>query len=230
VKSTEGPDAAGQPAALVWDLPIRLFHWSLVALFALSWWSAEYHYDTVHLWSGYALLAGLLFRLLWGFAGSSTARFSSFVRGPGAVVGYLRGGWRRPHVGHSPLGALSVVAMLALLLSQVVLGLFATDEDGEMYGPLAALISVDASDRALELHETNFDLLKIVVGLHIAAIAFYWLVLKKALVRPMLSGRASLDPGTEPMRPAARGRAMACLVAALAITAWIVAGAPPLGT
>jgi cytochrome b len=214
---------------LVWDLPVRLFHWSLVALFALSWWSAEYHYDTVHLWSGYALLFGLLFRLLWGFAGSSTARFTSFVRGPRAVAGYVRGGWRRPYVGHSPLGALSVIAMLVLLFAQVVLGLFATDEDGEMYGPLAALISVDASDRALELHESNFELLKILVGLHLAAIAFYWLALKKRMVGPMVSGRASLDPGTEPMRPATRGRAVACALAAVAVTAWVVAGAPPLG-
>ncbi|HEX9948302.1 MAG TPA: Ni/Fe-hydrogenase 1 b-type cytochrome subunit, partial [Allosphingosinicella sp.] len=78
--------------APVWDLPIRLFHWSIVALIGLSWWTAENGFDRVHFWSGYALLSGLLFRILWGFAGSSTARFAAFVKGPSAVSAYLRGG------------------------------------------------------------------------------------------------------------------------------------------
>ncbi len=213
----------------VWDAPTRIFHWSLVLLFGLSWWSAEEHVEWLHLWSGYALLFALIFRLLWGFAGSSTARFSSFLSTPRSVMSYLRGGWRQPVVGHSPLGALSVVALLALLIAQVGLGLFATDEDGEMFGPLATLISLDASDKALELHEINFDLLKILVIVHLAAIAFYWLVLKKRLIGPMIRGNAALPEGTLGMRPASGKALIACLLAAFALSAWIVVGAPPLG-
>ncbi len=213
----------------VWDLPTRLFHWSLVVLFGLGWWSAETGRDTVHFWSGYALLFALLFRLLWGFAGSSTARFSGFVRGPRAVLRYVRAGWREPLIGHSPLGALSVIAMLALLLAQVGLGLVATDEDGLEAGPLAMAVSMDASDRARELHELNFDLLRILIAVHIAAVLFYWLLLKKPLIPPMVTGRAVLDPDTPPMQPAPVRRALACAAIALAVTAWIVAGAPPIG-
>lgn len=213
----------------VWDLPTRLFHWSLVVLFATGWWSAETGRDTIHFWSGYALLFGLLFRLLWGFVGSSTARFTSFIGGPAAVLRYVRSGWREPLVGHSPLGALSVIAMLALLLAQVGLGLVATDEDGLMTGPLALAVSMDASDTARELHELNFDLLRILVGLHVAAVLFYWLVLKKKLIPPMITGRAALDPATDPMQPAPVHRALLCAAIALAVTAWLVAGAPPLG-
>jgi len=209
-------------------LPTRLFHWSLVALFGLGWWSAETGRDTVHFWSGYGLLFGLLFRLLWGVVGSSTARFASFVRGPGAGLRYLRSGWREPLVGHNPLGALSVVAMLALLLAQVGLGVVATDEDGLAAGPLAMAVSMDASDCARELHELNFDVLRIIIGLHIAAVLFYWLFLKKPLIGPMVTGRSTLDAETA-MQPAPMRRALACAAIALAVTAWIVAGAPPIG-
>ena len=114
----------------IWDLPIRLFHWVLVGLIAFSWWSAEYHYDDLHIWSGIAVLTLLIFRFLWGVFGSSTARFASFVRGPRAVFGYLRGQWRG--IGHNPLGALSVIALLGLVTVQTVLGLIASDEDGLM--------------------------------------------------------------------------------------------------
>jgi cytochrome b len=79
------PDATVRVA--IWDLPTRLFHWLLAGLIALSWWSAEYHDDDVHIWSGIAVLTLLIFRILWGFFGSSTARFANFVRGPKAVFG-----------------------------------------------------------------------------------------------------------------------------------------------
>jgi len=211
----------------VWDLPTRLFHWLLVALIALSWWSAEEDLDDVHLWSGYAILALMLFRLLWGLFGSSTARFASFVRGPRAVLGYLRGTWHG--IGHNPLGALSVVALLALVALQVGLGLFASDEDGLIEGPLAALVSFDASEKAAELHEELFDVLLVFIALHVAAVLFYLLFRRRNLIGPMISGRAVLDPGTEPMRPATWRAALLCLLAALAATAWVVAGAPPFG-
>ena len=166
----------------IWDLPTRLFHWTLACLITFSWWCAEYHHDDWHIWSGLAVLSLLIFRLLWGFVGSSTARFANFVRGPRSVLGYLRGGWRG--IGHTPLGALSVIALLALTALQVVLGLIASDEDGIMQGPLAGFVSIETSDAARDLHETLFNVLLGFIVLHVAAIAFYKLR-GKSLLKPM---------------------------------------------
>lgn len=211
----------------VWDLPTRLFHWALVALIALSWWSAENEKLDLHLWTGMGVLSLLIFRLLWGLFGSSTARFSSFVRGPRAVVDYLHGKWSG--IGHNPLGALSVIALIGLVGLVTGLGLFSGDEDGLMSGPLAQMISLALSDEITDLHEDLFDLLLVVIGIHVAAIVFYWLAKRQNLVGPMITGKASLDPGAEPMRPGKWWAAMLCLVAAIAITRWIIAGAPPFG-
>src|SRR6188768_713072 len=113
----------------VWDVPTRLTHWLFVLLVVFSWWTAETSRMEWHRWSGYTLLGLVIFRIYWGFAGGSTARFSEFVRGPRAIAGYLKGGWTEVP-GHNPLGALNVIALLGLLAAQVVLGLFAVDVDG----------------------------------------------------------------------------------------------------
>ena len=214
----------------VWDSPTRLFHWALVVLVALSWWTAETGRDSLHLWFGYGVLFLLFFRILWGFAGSSTSRFAAFIRGPRAVVQYVRSGFRWPLAGHAPLGALSVLALLVLLVAQVGTGLFAMDEDGLFGGSLAHLASVGTSDRLTELHEDMFDWLLILIGLHILAILLYRLVLGRKLLGPMITGRADLPRGMEPMRPATPLVAIVCTLLAMAATAWIVFGAPPLGT
>lgn len=210
----------------VWDLPTRLFHWLLVALIAFSWWTAENDRIEWHLWSGLGILTLLIFRVLWGFVGSSTARFSNFVRGPRHVFGYLRGEWRG--IGHNPLGALSVVALLVLMLVQVGLGLFSTDEDGLYSGYLAHWISLDASEEVAELHDDMFDVLLVFIALHVAAVLFYLLFLRKNLLGPMISGRAALDPEAEPMRPTKSWVAATCLLVAIGATRWVIAGAPPL--
>jgi cytochrome b len=212
----------------VWDLPTRLFHWSLVLLIGLSWWTAETDQDDLHLWLGYGVLFLLVFRVLWGFLGSSTARFSAFVRGPRAVVEYVRNRFRWPLAGHAPLGALSVLALLALLIVQVGTGLFAMDEDGLFGGPLAYLVGIGTSDTLTELHEELFDWLLILIGLHIAAILVYRLALGRNLLGPMISGKADLPRGMEPMRPATPLVAIVCVLVALAATAWVMLGAPPL--
>lgn len=211
----------------IWDLPIRLFHWMLVGLIGFSWWSAEYHHDDWHIWSGMAVLTLLVFRVLWGFVGSSTARFANFVRGPRAVFGYLRGGWRG--IGHNPLGALSVIALLVLVGLQTGLGLVASDEDGLMQGPLAGLVSVDASDTARELHEALFNVLLAFIALHVAAIIIYKLR-GKGLLQPMITGRGQAQPGVEPMRKGKGWVAILCLAVAIGIVRWIIAGVPPFGT
>ena len=211
----------------VWDLPTRLFHWSLVALIAFSWWSAENDELDMHVWSGMAVLTLLLFRLLWGFFGSSTARFTSFVRGPRMVVDYLRGAWKG--IGHSPLGALSVLALLGASAIEVVTGLFSMDEDGLVSGPLARLISMDFSDEIAELHEEFFNVLLALVLLHVAAIIYYRLRGKR-LVGAMITGRGEVEAGVQPMRPGKWWAALICVAVAVAVTRWIIAGAPPFGT
>ena len=219
------PDAMTKVA--IWDLPTRLFHWLLVGLIGLSWWSAEYHFDDIHIWSGIAVLSLLIFRILWGFFGSSTARFASFVNGPKAVFGYLQGTWRG--IGHNPLGALSVIALLGMVGIQVGLGLFASDEDGIMQGPLARLIGFDAQETVTELHEDLFNVLLALAALHVAAILFYRLR-GKNLVTPMITGRADVDSGVEPMKPGKWWAALLCLAVAIGITRWVIAGVPPFGT
>jgi cytochrome b len=219
--------AATRTKIAVWDLPTRLFHWTLVALIAFSWWTAEEGQLTLHLWSGIAVLTLIFFRLLWGIFGSSTARFANFVRGPAAVGDYLRGKWHG--IGHSPLGAVSVVALLGLVLVQAGMGLFASDEDGLLIGPLSGFLSGSAAEEMAELHEDFFNVLLVFIGLHVAAVLFYWLARKQNLVGPLVSGKAALDPATEPMKAGKWWVALLCLIAAIAISRWILAGIPPFG-
>ena len=138
----------------VWDLPVRLVHWLLAALIAFSWWSVESPHRLAHLVglrdpdaADLPPAVGLRRKLDRPLLPASCA-------GPRAVVDYLRGSWRG--IGHTPLGALSVVALLAGLAMQVGLGLFAQDEDGIYAGPLAKLVSSDTSDSARDIHETWF--------------------------------------------------------------------------
>lgn len=216
------------PKQRVWDLPVRLTHWLLAALIAFSWWSVKNHHTGWHIWSGIAILTLLLFRLMWGFVGSSTARFANFVRGPGQVLRYLRGGWSG--IGHSPLGALSILALYFDIAIQVGLGLFNEDEDGLFAGPLANFVSPDTSDTIRAIHELNFYVLLGLIVLHIAAILYYRLVRGKKLTKAMITGRAATDPAAEPMRPGKWWVALICLGIALAIARWVVAGAPPFGS
>jgi len=144
----------------------------------------------LHRYSGYALLGLLVFRIYWGFAGSSSARFSAFVRGPGSIVSYLRSSRERHRTaGHNPLGGWSVAAMLTLMLAQVLIGLFVSDVDGLESGPLSHLVSFDASRTLAEIHEVVFNLVLGLVALHLAAILFYLLAKRDNLIVAMLTGK-----------------------------------------
>jgi len=182
---------APTPKQKVWDAPVRLVHWLLVFLVAASWWTAEEGEMQLHYWSGLAIVGLLVFRVYWGFAGPETARFSRFVKGPGAVVSYTGKLFKpdyRASFGHNPLGALSVVAILLALIAQVGLGLFASDTDGLESGPLSPYVSYEFAKDAGDLHEDAFNILLILIGLHIAAIVFYLLVKRINLVGPMITG------------------------------------------
>lgn len=227
-RQVPGGDEAlsGSSEQPVWDLPVRLVHWLLAGLIAFSWWSVKNHHTDWHIWSGCAVLTLLIFRLLWGFVGSSTARFASFVRGPRAVGADLRGRWSG--IGHSPLGALSVLAIFLAVAVQVALGLVAEDEDGLYTGPLYRLVSTDTSDNARDLHELWFNVVLALIILHVAAIIYYRLRGRK-LTKAMITGRAALDPGMQPMRPGKWWAALICLALAIGTTRWVIAGVPPFG-
>jgi len=211
----------------VWDLPIRLFHWLLAALIGFSWWSVRNDHTDWHIWSGCGILTLLIFRLLWGFVGSSTARFSNFVRGPRAVRDYLRGRWTG--IGHTPLGALSIVALLLAIAIQVGLGLFSEDEDGIFLGPLSRLVDSDTSDKIRDVHELWFNVVLGLIVLHVAAIAFYRLR-GRHLTKRMITGRAMVEPEAEPMKPGKWWVALMCLAISFATVRWIIAGVPPFGS
>ena len=211
----------------VWDLPVRLVHWLLAALIAFSWWSVHNHHTDWHIWSGCAILTLLIFRVLWGFVGSSTARFANFVRGPRGVAAYLKGTWTG--IGHTPLGALSVIALLLAVAIQVGLGLVAQDEDGIYAGPLSRLVSSDASDTARDIHELWFNVILALIVLHVGAIIFYRLR-GKYLTRPMITGRAALGSPAISMRPGKWWVAVVCLVVSIGVVRWVIAGAPLFGS
>jgi cytochrome b len=171
----------------VWDLPTRVFHWALVFCVVASFVTAKIGGNAM-IWHGrigVAVVGLLVFRLVWGFAGSTYARFTQFVRGPSAIRAYLRGQWQGE--GHNPLGALSVLAMLATLILLVTTGLFAND-DIAFEGPLYALVGKELSDRVVGIHRLVEPAIILLVLAHLAAIFYYVRIRKETLVRPMITG------------------------------------------
>ena len=208
----------------VWDLPTRTFHWALFGLIiamaatgltggnAMAW----------HFRFGYAVLSLLLFRLVWGLIGGRWSRFASFIYSPGTVLQYLRGQGRPEHsVGHNPLGAGSVFALLFFLFAQVGTGLF-SDDDIAASGPLSKFVS-NAMVSSLTGYHKNIGkyVLLALVLLHIAAIVFYLVKKKENLIGPMLHGDKSLANRVENSRDDGRSRALA--LAVFAICAALVA-------
>ena len=154
----------------VWDAPTRLFHWALVILLGISWLTESRGWMRVHMLSGYSIIALLLFRVAWGFAGSQTARFSQFIRGPQAALRHLAHLLRREpdtEVGHNAAGGWMVLVMLALLMVQVATGLCAND-DANTEGPLFNYVGKEWSDWLSHIHAVNFVLIQIAVVLHVA--------------------------------------------------------------
>jgi cytochrome b len=187
----------------VWDAPIRLFHWLIVVLIALAWWTAQNGQMQWHKRLGYAIAGLLLFRLYWGVVGISTARFSRFVKGPATVARYARGLLKRPSIagppGHNPMGGWSVIALLGAIGGIVGLGLFSVDVDGEESGPFADRVSFEAGRFAAHWHHLLFNGLLALIVLHLCAVAFYAVVKRDNLIGPMITGkrRAETEAETE---------------------------------
>lgn len=218
----------------VWDLPVRLFHWALVILMAVSYFSGEAGGDwmKLHFWSGYTILTLVLFRILWGFLGSTTARFSNFVRGPGAVFGHLREmlGRHGPHdVGHNPVGGLMVVALLFAVLLQAATGLFSADTDmGTVNGPLATKVADKVVEKATAFHHVWIKLILVMIALHVLAAIVYLIWKRQNLIRAMITGRKPRRDVTAEGKPVpaltfGSGRlAFSLLVASAAIVYFVV--------
>lgn len=182
----------------VWDIATRVWHWLIVAGVAAMWWTAENHMMTIHVTLG-TLMAGLLvFRITWGLWGSTTARFSQFIRGPAHLVRYMKklfSGDYKPHFGHNPLGAMSVIALIGMLGIQIGTGLFANNTDGDPSGPLNLFIKdYDLLESITEFHELSFNLLLALIILHLLAVAFYLVAKKINLITPMVTGHMSKAP------------------------------------
>ena len=176
----------------VWDLPIRLFHWVLFALLVFQAVSGTLGGDMMdwHVLTGYAILALVVFRIFWGFAGSTHARFASFAAGPRATWHFTKRLFSReavPQVGHNPLGGWSVLAMIAILLVQGVTGLFAYDGVATQ-GPLAYLVSIEASNALSDIHDHNFKVLVALAAAHVVAVIYHLVVKKEDLTTPMFTG------------------------------------------
>jgi cytochrome b len=218
----------------IWDVPVRLFHWTLVILLAVSYFTGQAGGDwmTLHFWSGYTILTLLLFRIAWGFVGSTTARFSHFIKGPRTCGSYLRRlmlGLRTVDVGHNPVGGIMVVVLLLAVLAQVIAGLFAADTDtGIVNGPLAHLLPDKWVDRLTDFHEFWVNVLLVLAGIHVLAALFYLFWKRQNLIGAMITGRKKLadvaeQQGAEPTLSFASGwRAVSLLIVAAAIVYGIV--------
>jgi len=207
----------------LWDLPLRLVHWSLVLLLPALWWTWRSDDMGLHERLGYVALGLLLFRIYWGIFGSSTARFAHFVKGPREIAAYLRGG-NPANVGHNPLGALSVLLLLGLMLAEVGLGLFVQDVDGIEAGPLAIYVSYETAEWARGWHALLFDAILAMVALHVAAILFYLLVKHDNLVGPMITGRKSFAREVQPPRLASSANALIGIALSAALVWWVSSG------
>ncbi len=229
------PDSAhAAPHLVAWDLPTRLFHWTLVFLVISAWVSfryAESFSDYLlkwHRWNGLAILTLLVWRLLWGFAGTSTARFSSFVTSPLAALSYARDlftGRTRRFLGHNPLGAWMVLALVATLFVQATLGLFTVEHNDLTAGPLYRLVSEEATKFASRWHHLVFDwiLLPLVV-VHVAANVLYGLIKREPLIPAMITGRKPAADYEDLADAKTTGRPMLRAAVLLALAAALVLG------
>ena len=181
----------------VWDLPLRLFHWLLVAGIVGSLISVNIGGNALeyHAYFGYSILTLLIFRLVWGFVGSTHARFASFFPSPAKIMNYLQGNSPRV-LGHNPIGALSVFALLFVLCVQVFTGLFVDDEIS-FQGPFAKYASNSVVSFLSEIHEGNQVVIYTLITIHIAAIWAYKKFKGENLIKPMITGDKEIDPSEE---------------------------------
>jgi cytochrome b len=210
--------SAASPRVLVWDWPLRVFHWALVVALATSFAT---HYLGIewfdwHRRAGYVALVLIAFRVVWGVVGPRYARFTSFMRGPRAILDYVRGVRPSAPAGHNPLGGLSVVALLLVVAVQAITGLFANDEIANA-GPFYGWITQEASNRLTAWHELNSNVLLALIVLHLSAVGWQDLVRRQGLARSMWTGRRAAGEGITSSRGLLAMVIVLVLIAALAL-------------
>lgn len=213
-----------------WDWPTRAFHWALV-FGIISAWASFKLADRIgdptliwHRWNGYFILVLIVFRLIWGFVGSSTSRFSAFVKWPWTALRYggdlLRGKERR-YLGHNPMGTWMILALLGAVSVQGVLGLFSLEHNEIVAGPLKRLIAHETSEAITKLHVQGINVILAMVALHITANVLYGVVKKDPLIRAMVTGSKPAEPYEDEreavIRPGVTLRAIVCFGVAAAI-------------
>lgn len=211
---------------LVWDLPVRLFHWLLVLSIIGSYTTAKLGLMPWHIRLGEFMVGMLIFRVIWGLIGPRHARFSNFIKGPSAILRYLKGGISS--VGHNPLGAGMVVLMLLLLALQVTTGLFSTD-DIAYTGPYFPSVSHAWAEKLTAIHHANFNIILAAVLLHLCAIVYYTFVKKESLVAAMIHGQKPSDhvPAHEAIASSQLWRALIVILIAVGCVYWLLHAAPP---
>lgn len=244
----KGTETGAKRTIKVWDIWVRFFHWFLVAFILLSYLTGEVGgFDftlpgterfvsnmNLHVWSGLAILGLVTFRLIWGFTGSTTARFKNFVRGPATILGYVKSILSGPvafFAGHNPAGGAVVVIILIALLAQAGLGLFSRDDSFfATTGPLAFLVSEDTSKEITTFHKRLWEYgLLVLIVVHIAANLFYWLIKKQDLIVAMFTGRRRLPEGeTEPALSFAATWLGVAVAAVAGLIVWLVMNAETL--
>lgn len=213
------------PHTRIWDLPTRLFHWTLAAsvagLFATG--TLGGNWMEWHLRLGHLVLALLAFRLLWGFVGGRWSRFSSFLFTPARTVAYWRGQTTaQDHIGHNPIGALAVWAMLLLLTVQVLSGL-GSDDEIAYAGPLTRYLHSETVSFLTGYHHDIGKLLLLgLVALHLLALVYYQVVRKLGLVKAMFTGDKPIASPASADGPAQRLLAAVLFLCCVALSWWVM--------
>lgn len=209
---------------LVWDGATRLFHWAMVMLFAASYVTWRLNWMDWHAYAGYALFTAILFRILWGFFGSETTRFSSFLVSPRAAARYLAHALRREpdrQAGHNPAGAWMIVLLLLLLLGEILTGVYVANDVADA-GPFSELVPAPAANMITALHWILWDALLAAVALHLLAVVLYAVVKGQNLLLPMVTGWKILPASVQQPRTAGAIRAavlLGCSALAVAVLA-----------
>jgi cytochrome b len=212
----------------IWDAATRIFHWALVLNIFAAWYTIENRLIELHEIFGHCLIALLVFRVLWGLIGSSTARFTHFLVHPVAALSYLKQSLRlqtHHQIGHNPAGGWMIIVMMLVIGFQLVSGLLSNNDLG-FSGVLSDYVSKEMSDTFTQLHSINFEILVGSIWLHLVAVFFYVLVKKDNLIKTLLTGKKQL---TKPLNQAAESAlyfapvrlGVICLLVACGFVYWL---------
>lgn len=211
----------------IWDIWVRLTHLSYPLFLLALWWTADNREFWLHIPIAIAFSAFITFRVAWGFLGTRTAQFKNFIRRPRAMIAYAKSLITNSETptttGHNPLGGLSVLILLALMIAQISTGLFAIDTDGMNSGALSQFVDFKTGRKFGDYHELTFNILLGMVALHLVAIAAYAALKRQNLITPMVTGQSTKPDmtGAPSNSRSNGGRVALSLLAAIAVAGTI---------